>query len=407
MALTDAAVRTAKADQKPKKLTDGGGLFLFVTPSGSKLWRLGYRFDGRQKTLAFGSYPLVSLAEARQRRDDAKRLILQGIDPGEQKRIERLTRREAAANTFGVIADEYLEKLRRERKADPTIQKNEWLLGLARPALGKRPITEISAAEVLAVLRKVETKGRLESARRLRSTIGAVFRYAIATARAANDPTVALRGALTTPVVKHRAAITDPKELGALLRAIDAFAGQPATHAALRLMPILFPRPGELRQAEWAEFDLDRAVWEIPAGRMKMRRSHRVPLPPQAIAILRDLHEITGDGRLAFPCVRTVLRPISDGTLNAALRRLGYGTDEVCAHGFRATASTLLNESGLWSADAIERQLAHVDADAVRRAYARGEHWDERVRMMGWWADYLDQLRSGGQVIPMRSGARG
>jgi integrase len=254
---------------------------------------------------------------------------------------------------------------------------------------------------VLAALQKVERRGRHETARRLRSTIGSVFRYAVATARADNDPTFALRGALTTPVVKPRAAVTDPRAFGALLRAIDGFDGQPTTHAALKLMTLLFPRPGELRMAEWSEFDLDDAVWTIPATRTKMRRAHRVPLSRQAVAILKALGEVTGNGRLVFPCVRTVARPISENTLNAALRRLGYSKDQATAHGFRATASTLLNESGKWNADAIERQLAHVENNDVRRAYARGEHWDERVQMMAWWADYLDSLKVVGKVIPM------
>ena len=266
-------------------------------------------------------------------------------------------------------------------------------------SLGNRSITEIRPTDVLTVLRGVEQRGRHETARRLRSTISSVFRYAVATARAENDPTIALRGALTTPVVKPRAAVTDPKAFGALLRAIDGFDGQPATKAAFKLMALLFPRPGELRAAEWTEFDLDAAVWTIPASRTKMRRSHRVPLSHQAIRILNDLYAITGKGILVFPGVRTVLRPISENTVNAALRRLGYSKDEATAHGFRATASTLLNESGKWNPDAIERQLAHVENNDVRRAYARGEHWEERVKMMKWWADHIDGLKIVGKVI--------
>jgi integrase len=310
-----------------------------------------------------------------------------------------VTRAVAAGNTFGAIADELLAKMKREGRAETTLSKIAWLLDFARPLIGDRPIAEISAAEVLAVLRKVEVRGRLETARRLRSTIGSVFRYAIATARAENDPTVALRGALTTPKVKPRAAVTDPKAVGALLRSVWAYDGQPATKAALQLMAYLFPRPGELRLAEWSEFDLAAGIWSIPAHRTKMRRPHKVPLPPQAIAILKQLRAITGHGPLVFPSVRSTLRPISDNTLNAALRRLGYSQDEATAHGFQATASTLLNESGQWHADAIERQLAHEDNDAIRRAYARAEFWDERVRMMRWWADKLDTLREGAKII--------
>jgi integrase len=314
--------------------------------------------------------------------------------------MERLER-EFPGDSFNEVAKEYMDKQRREGRSESTLSKTEWLLDFARPILGPMSVKAIRPVDVLAVLRTVERRGRYESARRLRSTIGAVCRYAVATARADADPTVALAGALTTPTVKSRSAITDPKQFGALLRAIDAFEGQPPTKAALQLMALLFPRPGELRAAVWAEFDLDNAVWIIPAERMKMRRPHRIPLSRQAIKILRDLHEITGTGPIAFPSVRTADRPISEGTMNAALRRLGYSKDEATPHGFRATASTLLNESGRWNPDAIERQLAHIESDDVRRAYARGEHWDERVRMMTWWADYLDELKSTGNVIPM------
>lgn len=394
MPLTDLAVRSAKAAANPRKLSDGGGLQLLVTATGSKLWRLAYRFDGKQKQLALGAYPTVSLADARAAREDAKKLLASGIDPSVQAKLEKVARATSSANTFSVIADEYVDKMRREGRADATLEKTTWLLAFARPDLGNRPVSEISAVEVLHVLRKVEARGKLESARRLRSTIGSVFRYAIATARAENDPTFALRGALTTPRVRPRAAVTEEKALGALLRAVDAYDGQPVTRIALQLAALLFPRPGELRLAEWREFDLSAAVWAVPAARTKMRREHRVPLPRQAVQRLEELATITGAGKLAFPSVRSVMRPISDGTLNAALRRLGYAKDEATAHGFRATASTLLNESGLWNPDAIERQLAHVEGNDVRRAYARGEHWEERVRMMQWWADNLDKLRN-------------
>jgi len=409
MPLTEVGIKAAKPSEKPFKLGDGGGLFLLVNPNGSRLWRMAYRFDGKQKLLAFGAYPEITLKSAREKREAARRTLAEGMDPGEQKRLAKLTRRVAAENTFAAVAAELLAKKAREGKAPATLTKLVWLVAFATPTIGKRPIAEISPAEILDVLRKVERRGRLESARRLRSVIGEVFRYAIATARAKDDPTYALRGALTTPRVKHRAAITDPAELGALLRAVDGFKGQPATVAALRLIPILFPRPGELRMAEWSEFDLGTAVWTIPASRTKMRREHRVPLPAQALAILRELHAFTGGGRLVFPGVGRGSRPgrpmeprpISENTLNAALRRLGYGSDEVTAHGFRATASTLLNESGKWSRDVIERALAHQDEDDVRRAYARGEHWRERVAMAIWWADYLDTLRAGAKVIPL------
>ncbi len=395
MPLTDMQVRNLKAGPRTVKLSDGGGLYVLVTPQGSKLWRLAYRFAGKQKTLAIGPYPTITLERARAARTAAKTLLSSGVDPCVAKRTEKRQRELDAENTFQAVADEYIDKLRREGRAPATISKVEWLLGHAAPTLGQRPVSTVSSAEVLEVLRRVERRGRHETARRLRSTIGSVFRYAIATARAENDPTVALRGALITPKVIHRPAVTERKALGGLLRAIDGFDGQPTTRAALQLMSLLFPRPGELRAAEWREFDLKEAVWLIPAERAKMRREHRVPLAPQAIAVLRDLQALTGEGQLLFPSVRSVRRSMSDNTLNAALRRMGYSKEEVTAHGFRATASTLLNESGLWAPDVIERQLAHVDADEVRRAYARADYWDDRVRMMAWWANVLDELKSG------------
>jgi integrase len=399
MPLTDIRCRNAKAGPKLVKLSDGGGLQLWLQPQGAKLWRLAYRFAGKQKLFAIGAYPLISLADARRARDDAKRLLAAGTDPSQAKQDAKTS--QAGQATFRTIAEEYVAKLKREGRADKTISKIEWLLSFAYPMIGHRDIIEIKPTDVLAVLRKVEQRGRHETARRLRSTIGSVFRYAVATARAENDPTFALKGALTTPVVKPRAAVTDPRAFGALLRAIDGFDGQPTTRAALKLMALLFPRPGELRMAEWSEFDLEAAVWTIPAARTKMRRPHRVPLSRQAVEILNELHAFTGNGKLVFPCVRTVLRPLSENTLNAALRRMGYSQDQATAHGFRATASTLLNESGKWHSDAIERQLAHVESDDVRRAYARGEHWDERVKMMAWWAGYLDDLKVVGRVISL------
>lgn len=388
MPLTELTCRTAKPGAKVRKLSDGAGLQLWVMPGGSKLWRLAYRFEGRQRTMAIGPYPAVGLADARRARELARREVLEGIDPGELRRETRA----AEVETFRAVANEYLEKLRREARADTTLSKVGWLLDQACETLGDKGVARITAPQLLEALRRVERRGRHETANRLRSTIGAVLRYAIATGRAENDPTPALKGALIRPVVRPRAAIVDPRAFGALLRAIDGFEGQPATQAALRLLPLLFPRPGELRLASWREFDLEEAVWTIPAARTKMRRPHAVPLAPQAIAILAELRSITGRARYAFPSTRTRERPLSENTLNAALRRLGYGSDEVTAHGFRATASTLLNESGKWHPDAIERQLAHVEANNARRAYARGQHWDERVRMMAWWARYLDKL---------------
>lgn len=399
MPLTDTAVRKSRPGNRPKKLSDGGGLHLLLTPSGGRLWRLQYRFAGKQKMVAFGAYPEVSLAEARAKRDEAKKLLESGVDPAANARLDKLTKQLSQACTFSVVADEYIAKLKAQNRAQATMKKVEWLLDFAKPLLGSRPVAEIKSAEVLAVLRQVEKRGRLETARRLRSTIGSVFRYAIATTRAEHDPTVALAGALATPTVTPRAAILEPNKFGGLLRALETFDGQPTTKVALKLMALLFPRPGELRAAQWQEFDLDQAVWTIPAERTKMRRPHRSPLPKQALDILRDLHDVTGRSDLLFPSVLTVRRPISENTLNGALRRLGYAKDEMTAHGFRAVASTMLNESGEWHADAIERQLGHVEGNDIRRAYARGEHWEERIRMMSWWADHLDILRRTGAVV--------
>lgn len=407
--LTDAAIRAAKPRERPYKLSDGRGLHLLVTPTGSRLWRLQYRFGGRQKLLAFGPYAAtgtngLSLQQARTKTSEARALLKDGIDPAIQKKLDKIAKKVAGANTFGVVADEYVAKLEAEGRAPATLEKARWLIELARPLLGDRPISEIKPAEVLTVLQKVAGRGRLETARRLRSTLSRVFRYAVATVRAESDPAAPLVGALTAPTVTHRAAILDPKEFGTLLRAIDGFDGQPTTHAALKLMALLFPRPGELRQATWDEFDLDNAIWVVPAGRTKMRREHRAPLPRQALAILRKLHKITGPQGLVFPSVRTPRRPISDGTLNAALRRLGYAKDKATAHGFRSSASTMLNELG-FDPDVIEAALAHVDGDAVRRAYNRATYWDQRVKLMQSWADHLDRLRDGAEVIRPAFGA--
>jgi integrase len=402
--LTDARVRNAKPNVRPIKLSDAGGLHLLIQPHGSKLWRMAYRFDGKQKALALGVYPIVTLQEAREQRDAAKRLLAKGTDPSARRRLEKQT---AAANTFKAVAEEVLGKLEKEGRAPQTLEKLRWLLNFAYPSIGERRVAEIAAPELLSVLRKVEARGRYETARRLRSTCGMVFRYAIATGRAERDPSTDLRGALTAPKVSHRSAIVDPTGIGALLRAIEGFDGQPTTRAALRLAPLVFVRPGELRHAEWVEIDLQAAEWRIPVAKMKMRRPHRVPLSRQALAIICELQRISGNGRWLFPSVRSLARPISENTLNAALRRLGYGPEQMTTHGFRAMASTRLNEIGRWNPDAIERQLAHQEPDDVRRAYIHAaEYWPERVKMMQAWADYLDKLREGGKVVPLARQAK-
>jgi integrase len=403
MPLTEVAIKTAKPQPgKTLKLTDGGGLQLWVAPSGGKLWRLAYRFDGKQKKASFGAWPAVSLKEARRLRDEAKTLLASGVDPGQQKKVEKANTAVSRANTFSAVASELIEKKRREGKSEGTIDKNNWALSFVMPMLGDRPIADIKAPEILAGLRTVEKRGRHETAVRLRALVGQVFRYAIATGRCESDPTFALRGALTTPIVKHRPAIVEPAPFGALLRAIEGYSGDAITRIALQLLALTYVRPGELRNAEWSEFDFDGAEWSIPAGRMKMRRPHRVPLALQAVALLKELHVLSGHRRLLFPGLRSVERPMSENTLNGALRRLGYSQDQMTAHGFRAAASSMLNESRKWSGDAIERQLAHADPDEVRRAYARADFWPERVEMMTWWADNLDGLRQGAEVVPLR-----
>lgn len=399
MALTDTAIRNATAGTKDRKLADEKGLYLLITAGGSKLWRFKFRIDGKEKKLALGSYPEVSLKDARAARDLARKSMQAGGDPAATKREARAAKRTAAGNTFGGIADEYIAKLEAEGKADVTISKARWLLSKLTPALGTRPISEITPAELLGVLRKSERAGQRETARRLRSFSSRVFRYAVATARASADPAQPLSGALVAPVAKHHAAITDPAAFGALLRSIDNYSGQPVTTLALRFTALVYQRPGEVRQAEWSEIDFDNAVWTIPAARMKQRQPHRVPLSRQALAILREAEALSGGGRFVFPKLGSPLKPMCENAINGALRRMGYGADTMTAHGFRSTASSLLNESGKWNPDAIERSLAHADSNQVRAAYHRSAYWPERVEMAQWWSDYLDVLRTGATVL--------
>ena len=399
MALTDTAIRLTKAGTADRKLADEKGLYLLVTTNGSKLWRLKYRLNGKEKKLALGSYPDVGLKEARDRRNTARKAAEAGSDPAAAKREARIARHFAAANTFGAIAEEYIAKLEAEKKAPVTVAKTRWLLGKLSPSLGTRPIAEITPHELLAVLKATERAGHLETARRLRSFSSRVFRYAVVTARATVDPAQPLLGALVAPTAKHHSAIIDPVAFGGLLRAIEAYSGQPVTTLALRFTAHVFQRPGEVRQAEWSEIDFDKAIWTIPAARMKQRQAHRVPLSVQAIAVLREAQGLSGDGRYVFPKLGSPLKPMCENAINQALRRMGYGKDDMTAHGFRSTASSLLNESGKWSPDAIERALSHADTDQVRSAYHRGSHWSERVEMAQWWSDHLETLRDGGQVI--------
>jgi integrase len=402
MPLTDKQCQTAKPSDKLRKLSDGQALQLWIFPDGARRWRLDYRYGGKRKTLALGVYPTIGLKDAREAASEARKRLAAGTDPGQQRKLDKVHAAESAAITFAAIAEELIAKKQKEGRAEATVTKSRWIYDMVRPSLGSRPVSEVTSAEILAAIRPIEARGHHETATRTRSKIGEVFRYAIATGRCENDPTSALRGALIRPQVTHRAAIIEPKAFGGLLRAIDGYEGAAETRIALRLLALTFARPGELRHAEWTEFDLEKATWDIPEGRMKMRRPHRMPLAPQAVALLQELKDLTGFGRYLFPSERTVLRPMSENTLNAALRRLGFTGEEMTSHGFRASASSLLYESGRWSSDVIETQLAHARGNEVRRAYDRAAHWPERVRMMCWWADHLEMLRSGGEVIELR-----
>ncbi len=386
-------IKNAPPRAKPYKLFDGGGLFLLINPKGSKLWRLKYRFLGKEKVLSFGAFPEISLVKARRLREEARELLAEDKDPGEARKAAREQLIAERERTFEKLTEMYLDKQEREGRAASTLKKNRWVLDMAGEEFGAKPVADIKAPTILKALRKVEARGTFETARRLKVMVGSVLRYGISLGWIDADPTPALRGALTRPPQKSHPAITDPKELGGLLRAIDGFSGQATTRLGLQLLALLYPRPGELRFAEWREIDFKKAVWTIPAERTKMRKPHRVPLPKAAIATLKELKALTGHGELLLPSIRSAKKPISDAAFNAALRRMGFTSEEMTSHGFRATFSTIANESGLWNPDAIERALAHTESNAVRAAYARSEFWDERVKMADWWADVLKELR--------------
>ena len=400
MALTDTAIRKAKPREKPYKVADERGMYLEVMPNGSKYWRMKYRHNGKEKRLALGVYPDVSLADARDRRDQARKRLANGIDPGAAKQAEKRTARAETQDSFEALAREWFAKYSPSWAAS---HSNKIIRRMERdifPWIGKQPIAQISAQDLLAVLRRIESRGAIETAHRAHQNCGQVFRYAVATGRAERDPSGDLRGALSLSKKRHHASITDAKEIGPLMRALEDYQGSFVTKCALRMAPRVFVRPGELRKAEWQEFDLDNAEWRIPAEKMKKRVPHVVPLSTQAVAILRDLHALTGEGKYVFPSTRSSSRPMSENTVNGALRRLGYTKDELTGHGFRSMASTLLNEQG-WHRDAIERQLAHAERDSVRAAYNYAEHLPERRKMMQHWADYLDALASGAKVLPI------
>jgi integrase len=391
MPLTDAAVRNAKPRAADYKTSDGEGLYLLVRPNGARLWNLAYRFGGKQKKLSIGAYPLVSLADARDARLAAKKALRDGIDPSVLKKITKANRRMSSENTFRVISDEFIKRCKKDGAKEGTTRKLEWMLSLVMTPLGSVPITDITSPMVYQAVQRIEKRGKLDTAQRLLATISRVFRFGVITARCERDPAAILAGSLTSPTVTHHSAIFDPPKFGALIRAIRSYEGQEATRVALNLLPYVVVRPGEIRWAEPGEFDLEGKTWTLPPDRMKMRRGHVVPLSRQAIEILRPALEDRKDKKLLFPGLRSEKRPISDMTLNAALRRLGFSADEMTAHGFRRTFSTMLNEHG-WNRDWIERQLAHKDPNKIRESYNSAEFLEDRTKMMQWWADHVDRL---------------
>ena len=410
--LTDTKMRSLKPATAPFKIADSGGLHVLVSPAGGKLWKLAYRFGAKQKTLSIGAYPIVSLAEARSRREIAKAQLRQGLDPGAvaqaEKQIEKQAEIASTDNTFEAVAAEWKKrKLVKERKSAATLTRADWLLGTLNAGIGKQPIDKVTAPELLKILRKVEAAGRHETVARLRSVASRIFRYGIATGKCERDVAADLRGATTSAVSIPHAAIIDPTDIGVLMRKFDTLDGGKhprLMRLALRMLAYTFVRPGELRLAEWTEIDSAAAVWDIPGPRMKTRLPHRVPLSRQALAVLDELRTITGTGRYVAPSTVKPKQPLHKNSFNDALRRLGYGHDDMVAHGFRALASTTLNEMNRWPVDVIERQLAHQERNKVRRVYNRATHWPERVAMMQAWADHLDSLRGRGKVVALPKG---
>jgi integrase len=395
MSLNVQEIKGFLPQSKPYKRYDSGGLYLLVKPNSSKLWQFKYRFGGIEKKMPFGAFPEISLAEARKRRDRARTSVADGVDPMRERKREKAKIRLGAENTFAVVASSYIEhKMVGEGRAEATLKKARWFLELLSPAIGNMPLDDLDPQMMLAALKKLEARGNLETAKKCRSFSSRVFRYGAALGLCKSDPTAILQGALITPKARHYAAILEPEKLGQLLRAIDDFECYPVTKLALKIAPHIFVRPGELRHGDWSEIDWEKAVWTIPAGKMKARRTHAVPLSRQVLELFRELQSVTIGTGYMFPAFHTWKRPMSENTINASFRRMGFTKDEMTAHGFRSTASTLLNESRLWHPDAIERALAHGDSNAIRGTYNRGQYWDERVRMAQWWSDYLDELRA-------------
>ena len=396
MKLSDAAVRNARANGKVQKLSDGGGLYLHVTATGSKLWRLAYRFEGKQKLLSFGAYPAVSLKDARHRRDEAKELLARGIDPGEEKkqaREEKLAKEREERDTFEFVAREWFAKYEPTLSEKHAKKWRRYLENTIFPVIGGKPVTQLEPADFLQLVQPSERLGHHETAHKLMRLCGQVTRYARITGRVKYDVAAGLTEALTPVQTTHFAAVTLPDDIGQLLRDIDAYVGYTSVVYCLKILPYVFTRPSELRLAHWSEFDFKNAAWIIPASRMKMRREHVVPLSKQVLVLLKELHAYTGNGELLFPSARALTTPISDAAPLAALRRMGYAKETMTLHGFRAMASTRLNELG-FRADVIEAQLAHKEPDTVRLAYNRAEYMEERRQLMQKWANYLDELRS-------------
>jgi integrase len=397
MALTDVKVKNEKPKEKPFKLSDEKGLYLLIKPSspkkpkGSKCWRFKYRFLGKEKTLSIGMYPDVTLSEAREARDNARSLLKKDIDPSTYKQTTKQSNKLSLENTFERVAIEWHLRQCTNMTNDHKKRVMRLIEVDLFPWIGKRAITEITARELLTTLERIEKRGAIETAHRALQICGRIFRYAVIIQLVKTDITRDLKGALRTKIEKHFASITNPKEVGGLLRSLYSYHGSFVTQCALRLAPLTFVRPGELRHAEWSEINFDTATWRIPGKKMKMKEEHIIPLSSQSLNILRELHPLTGSGKYVFPGVRTPLRPMSENTVLAALRRLGYSKDEMSGHGFRSLACTLLNEQG-WNRDAIERQMAHSERNQVRAAYHRAEYLDIRRKMMQAWADYLDSL---------------
>ncbi len=400
MPLTDTAIRKAKPADKPVRMFDGGGLYLEIALTGGKLWRWKYRHGGKEKRLALGAYPAVSLADARERHAEARKLLAAGIDPSEQRKAQKVAGEERAANSFEVVALELLAIREKKMAAGSIIRERRLLEKDLAPYIGRRPVAEVTAPELLAALRKIEARGAVETAHRAKLLAGQVFRYAIATGRAERNPAPDLKGALSQPDGGHFASVTDPVDIAPMLRALYGYQGTPAVMAALKLAPLVFVRPGELRQARWADIDLDAGEWRYTAS--KTKQPHIVPLSSQAIEILRELQPLTGRGEFVFPSARGKGRPMSEVAVLAAMRRMGIDGSTMTGHGFRAMARTVLDEVMGYRPDYIEHQLAHAVKDPNGRAYNRTSHLPERRKMMQGWADYLDGLRMGGNVVAIR-----